>query len=87
MTPAEIREEIIDILGDIAPDEDLERAGRQRNHSAIKSNWIAWTFLGYRHGTPQASSRSDSGRGLRPTRQHGQHGDVSWNPRCAICSE
>ena len=31
MTPAEIREEIIDILGDIAPDEDLSNLQDDKN--------------------------------------------------------
>jgi hypothetical protein len=43
MTPAEIRDEIIDILRDIAPDEDLSEL-QDEVRFANSSNWTAWIF-------------------------------------------
>ncbi len=43
MSPAEIREEIIDILSDIAPDEDLSTLNDEQSFFRNKWSWIAWT--------------------------------------------
>ena len=43
MTPAEIREEVLDILSNIAPDEDLSQPRRRRSRSASSSSSTAWT--------------------------------------------
>ncbi len=75
MTPAEIREAILDILSDIAPDEDLsdlkddvpfrEQAGTGQ-HGLPR----------HRDGAAQAVPRADSRGGLPAAGQHEQHGQL-----------